>query len=120
MLRSHAGRLCAVAPILFSLVTVCFAQGSRGSITGRILDQQNAVIPGAVVNVKDVLTGVTTKAVTNQTGYYEANFLDPGTYGVSVEMPGFKSMLRIGNRSRNRGPSVDRSSDGSRPGEPVG
>ena len=93
---SHVSRICAIAPILFSFCTAGFAQGSRGSITGRILDQQNAVIPAAAVAVKDLLTGVTSKTVSNQTGYYEANFLDPGTYSVSVEVPGFKAMLRPG------------------------
>ena len=96
MLSSHAGRICVIALILCSLSLVCFAQGSRGSITGRILDQQNAVVPGAVVVVKNLLTGVTTKIVSNQTGYYEANFLDPGTYSVSAEAAGFKTMLRSG------------------------
>src|ERR1035438_2172035 len=93
---SHVSRICAIAPILFSFCTAGFAQGSRGSITGRILDQQNAVIPAAAVAVKDLLTGVTSKTVSNQTGYYEANFLDPGTYSVLVEVPGFKAMLRPG------------------------
>ena len=92
----HAVRVCALAPILLSLSTVCLAQGSRGSITGRILDQQTAVIPGAAVTVKNLQTGLTSKVVTNQTGYYETNFLDPGTYSVSAEVAGFKTMVRSG------------------------
>jgi len=96
MLCSHAWRIYVIAPLLFSSAAFCFAQGARGSITGRILDQQSAVIPGASVTVKDVLTGGTTKVVTNQTGYYEANFLDPGTYSVTVESPGFKVTTRSG------------------------
>ena len=96
MPRLRVGLIGAMALTVFSLSPIGFAQGSRGSITGRIVDQQNAVIPGASVVVKNVLTGVTTKGVTNQTGYYEADFLDPGTYSVAVEMPGFKTMLRSG------------------------
>src|ERR1022692_360322 len=96
MPRLRVGLIGAMALTVFSLSPIGFAQGSRGSIAGRIVDQQNAVIPGASVVVKNVLTGVTTKGVTNQTGYYEADFLDPGTYSVAVEMPGFKTMLRSG------------------------
>jgi len=96
MPRLHAARIGAIVLIALSLAPVCFAQGSRGSITGRIIDAQNAVIPGAAVTVKDVLTGVASKVVSNQTGYYEANFLDPGTYSVSAEVAGFKTMVRSG------------------------
>jgi hypothetical protein len=95
MPRLHLDRLCAWALFALSLSPVCFAQ-SRGSITGTVVDQQNSVIPGASVTVKDVLTGLITKVTTNQTGYYEANFLDPGTYSVSVEMNGFKTLVRDG------------------------
>jgi len=89
----RGGRICAILSIFLSLPAVCFAQ-SRASITGRIMDQQDAVIPGAAVTVKSLQTGVTTRVITNQTGYYEADFLDPGTYSIQAEAPGFKSMLR--------------------------
>ena len=91
----HVERLCALALVAFSLNGVGFAQVARQHHR-RVIDQQNAVIPGAAVTMKDVLTGVATKAVTNQTGYYEVNFLDPGTYSVSVEAAGFKTMIRDG------------------------
>jgi len=90
MLRLHVLALSLVLP------AVCYAQGARGSITGRITDPQNSIIPGASVTVKDTLTGGVTKAVTNQTGYYEVNFLDPGSYSVTVEAPGFKTSVRSG------------------------
>jgi hypothetical protein len=96
MLRLHVLRTSVCALTLFPISGVGFAQGARGSITGKVIDQQNAVVPGVAVTVKDVLTGVTSKIVTNQTGYYEANFLDPGTYSVSAEAPGFKTMIRAG------------------------
>ncbi|HEY3835189.1 MAG TPA: carboxypeptidase regulatory-like domain-containing protein [Bryobacteraceae bacterium] len=96
MQRLHVERLCVWVLIVLSVAAAGWAQGSRGSITGRVVDQQNAVIPSAAVTVKNVQTGVATKAVTNPTGYYEVNFLDPGTYSVSVEQPGFKGLIRGG------------------------
>src|ERR1017187_8879360 len=96
MSRSH---LRCTAVLLFaslSMSSVCLAQGSRGSITGKISDPQSAVVPGAVVTVLNVLTGVSGKIVTNQTGYYEANFLDPGTYSVTGGAAGFKGLVRSG------------------------
>ena len=89
MQRSRTARFAAIVFGLVSLSGMCFAQGSRGSITGRITDPQNSVVPGASIIVKSVLNCGVTKTATNQTGYYEVNFLDPGTYSVSAEAPGF-------------------------------
>jgi Carboxypeptidase regulatory-like domain len=89
-------RVIAVFFSVISLSTVCFAQGSRGSITGRITDPQSSIIPGVPVTVKNLQTGGTTRVTTNQTGYYEVNFLDPGSYSVSAEAPGFKTTIRAG------------------------
>ena len=95
MHRSHAGRICASALLFFALSAVGFAQ-SRGSITGRVTDPQNAVIAGASVTVKDILNGTANRVTTNQTGYYEVGNLDPGTYSVTVEQAGFKVTVRDG------------------------
>jgi hypothetical protein len=96
MLRSHFSRALGMALLLNCLSTQCFAQGSRGSITGKVTDAQSAVVPGATVTIKDLLNGGINKAVTNNTGYYEINFLDPGTYSVSAEASGFKTTVRSG------------------------
>ena len=79
MLRSHSprGRALVLGAALLSLAAICPAQETRGSITGKITDSQNALIPGAPVTVTNVLTGVSNKVATNQTGYYEVDFLDP-------------------------------------------
>ena len=96
MSRSHSQCTAAVLFLSLSISSVCLAQGSRGSITGKISDPQSAVVPGATVTILNVLTGVSSKITTNQTGYYEANFLDPGTYSVTVEAAGFKRLVRSG------------------------
>jgi len=72
------------------------AQETRGAITGRVLDPQNAVIVGALVTVTNADTNVSTRLRTNETGYYEANLLLPGSYGVTAEMSGFKRTVRGG------------------------
>ena len=82
--------------LLLSISTVCLAQESRGSITGKVVDPQNSVVPGATVVVTNTATNVSDKATTNQTGYFEANFLNPGPYSVSVESSGFKKLVRSG------------------------
>jgi hypothetical protein len=98
MLSSYLqrGRAVVLGAALLSFSVICPAQETRGSITGKITDPQSAVIPAAPVTVTDVLTGVSNKVTTNQTGYYEVNFLDPGTYSVSAEAAGFKTIVRSG------------------------
>jgi hypothetical protein len=95
-LHSQRSRTLVLGAALLSLSVICPAQETRGSITGKITDPQSAVIPGAPVTVTNTLTGVVNKITTNQTGYYEVNFLDPGTYSVSGDAAGFKTTLRTG------------------------
>lgn len=72
------------------------AQESRGAITGRVTDPQGSVVPNAQVIITNTQTNETRRTVTNETGYYEVNFLEPSTYTVAVEAQGFKRFLRSG------------------------
>ncbi|MBX5496434.1 MAG: carboxypeptidase regulatory-like domain-containing protein, partial [Bryobacteraceae bacterium] len=72
------------------------AQDTRGTISGTVTDAQSAVIAGATVVVTNTGTGVSTRLTTNSSGYYEAPLLLPGTYTITVEMEGFKRMVRSG------------------------
>ncbi len=73
-----------------------YAQEARGSITGRIGDASGAVVAGAKVTVANTLTNEARSVSTNDTGYYEVNFLEPSTYRVTVEAAGFKRIVRSG------------------------
>jgi len=87
MLRSHVVQNRALflgVALLLSISTVCLAQESRGSITGKVVDPQNSVVPGAAVVVTNTATNVSDHATTNQTGYFEVVSLNPGPYSVSV------------------------------------
>lgn len=62
-----------------------------GEIRGTVTDASGAVIPGASVEIRDILTGVITNVVTDTHGIYDAASLIPGTYSVSFSMQGFKT-----------------------------
>ena len=81
---------------LWLLSGSAWGQQSLGSITGRVSDPQGGVIPGAQVVITHTDTNAITRVTTNATGYFESNFLQPGTYTVSVESTGFKKALRTG------------------------
>lgn len=72
------------------------AQETRSIIFGRILDPSDAPVAGATVTVTNADTNTTVTRKTNETGYYEANFLLPGTYSVTAGMEGFKKVVQRG------------------------
>ncbi len=87
-----------IPAVLISLLlpAACWAQESRGSIAGRVIDPQGAVIPGANVTVANTDTNATTRSATNAAGYFEVNLLNPGNYSVTVESAGFRRLVRTG------------------------
>ena len=98
MVRAHleVNRTLFVCVVLLLTGMSCFAQESRGSITGKVIDPQNAVVPGAKVIVTNVDTNVSNTVTTNSTGYWEVNFLIPGDYSVTAESAGFNTLKRSG------------------------
>ena len=82
---------CLVAGLALPLAAA--AQETRGKISGTVRDN-GGVIPGASVKITNTDTSVSQNLTTNESGYFEASFLNPGTYAVSVQMPGFKAAVR--------------------------
>lgn len=70
------------------------AQTGNASLGGIVQDPTNALIPGVTVTAKNVATAVTTTQITNEAGVYNFPVLQPGTYEVSAELPGFKKSLQ--------------------------
>ena len=64
------------------------AQTFTGSITGTVVDEQGAAVPGASVTVTGKTRPRTT--VTEADGTYRFAGLDPGVYEVTVEMASFR------------------------------
>jgi hypothetical protein len=72
------------------------AQTFRGTILGTVTDSSGGAIPGAMVTIKNVDTGLTRAVTTSDDGSYAAPELPIGNYSVSVEKPGFKTALVSG------------------------
>ncbi len=75
---------------LFLASTAAFSQVTTGSILGTVHDSTGAVVPNATITITDTGKGTISTKQTNSSGDYDVPFLIPGTYTVSVEMPGFK------------------------------
>ena len=65
------------------------AQAVRGQVRGLVTDQTGSVLPGAKVTLSNVNTGVITVKPTDNAGIYVFDFVEPGTYTVTVESGGF-------------------------------
>ena len=86
--------MIVLALVVLALPAVADAQETRGRITGRVTDATKGAIPGATVTVTDPARNTTVTVVTNDQGLFQANFLLPGTYKVTVELAGFKTHVQ--------------------------
>lgn len=72
------------------------AQFKSSSITGTVSDEKGAVLPGANVSITETNTHVSTTVKTNAAGQYTAPYLEPGSYEVKVQAPGFGTFEKTG------------------------
>src|SRR5512145_1282860 len=73
-----------------------FPQGSHGSITGTITDSAGALMPGVRVEARNTATDALFQVASSSTGAYAFPQLPPGSYQISVALPGFKQYTRTG------------------------
>src|ERR1700733_12117111 len=94
-MRKNATRQLLSIFLLVLVTGAAFAQMSgSGTITGTLTDPSGAVVPGAAVTLRDTDTGIERKTQTNEAGIYNATFLKPSHYEVSVSKPGFAKVVR--------------------------
>ena len=65
------------------------AQEARAHVQGLVTDSSNAAISGADVTLVNVKTGVRMVRPTSETGLYRFDYVDPGTYNLTIEVTGF-------------------------------
>ena len=88
------------------LAGAAFAQEFRGSLSGKVIDQQQSVVPGAKITATETETGAKFNTVSNGDGTYVLPFLPPGPYALTAEAPGFKKYfnknLRVSTNEREQ------------------
>ena len=77
---------------LLVLAPSASAQKTSGTITGTVTDPSGAVVPSATVSVVSERTGAARETVTNEQGSFSFPELQPGTYSITVNKPGFKKL----------------------------
>ena len=82
--------------VLILLASVCYGQQLTGTLTGTVADSAGAVVPNAKVTMTNEASGDIRSSVSNGSGYFAITAIQPGTYTVSIEAPGFKKFQRTG------------------------
>ncbi len=82
------------AGIVTCAAALALAQEFRGSITGRVVDNNGAAVVNAIVTVTNNATNASTSTTTNGDGGYTVLYLIPGSYSEAVEAKGFKKTVR--------------------------
>src|SRR5687768_17107357 len=97
---------CVLASVLRTLILIAAVvvptavwgaagdQDPRGALTGHVTDPSGAAIADAEVRATNAATGISTSGRTSNAGVFSIPFLPPGTYAVTVELPGFRKFVR--------------------------
>ncbi len=72
------------------------SQSSTGTISGVVLDENGALIAGAVVTARNTATGFSRNSTTKFEGRYHFENIPTGTYEVTVDAPNFSRYFRSG------------------------
>lgn len=79
-----------------AMIATLYAQTSRGTVTGTVLDPTGAVIGGARATLTGADTGVRLSTTSNEAGVFRFDAVDLGIYGLTVAHPGFQTYSAAG------------------------
>ena len=89
-------RSVSIARLLFFALVPIPLVAQTAEISGIISDPSGLAVPEATVTVKAQATGATREIVSNHEGLYSVASLPPGSYEITIEAAGFKSVHQRG------------------------
>src|SRR2546427_8733351 len=82
------------AVLVFSALSLnAFSQSTNATVGGTVQDASGAFIPGVSISATNTGTGIATTVISNDAGAYQFASLQPGTYDLKAELPGFQAAL---------------------------
>src|SRR5947207_15937024 len=93
MYRSLSIATVGLGLVLFAAAPARAQQGT-GELRGRVVDAQNAVLPGVAVVAKNEASGQFREVVSGADGSFFMSALTPGSNEVTAQLAGFKKYRR--------------------------
>lgn len=93
-MRGSLAPVIAPLVVALSLSGSILSQSSTGSISGTIVDENDAVIPRATVTGRNTATGFVRSVTTDSNGRYRLADIPTGTYKLTIDAPNFKRIIR--------------------------
>ena len=82
---------------VFGILTAAsclMAQSFQGGIRGTVTDGTGAAVAAAKVTLVEQATGISRSTISESGGQYSFTALDPASYSITIEAPGFKQLDR--------------------------
>ncbi|MDE3105290.1 MAG: carboxypeptidase regulatory-like domain-containing protein [Acidobacteriota bacterium] len=94
--RNFANFRLLLLPLILFFACVAGHAQANSTITGTVLDKEGAAIPNADIVLTSESTGFVYKTVSNDSGLYTVNGLNPGAYDIKVSAKGFQTFVSKG------------------------
>jgi hypothetical protein len=88
------GLMKSVALVLVVFTVAVVGQDTQGLLKGTVLDPRGGAVVGVTVEVRNQATGSIRSLTSNESGYFIAPNLQPGSYTITVTAPGFQKYVR--------------------------
>jgi hypothetical protein len=92
----RAALACASLLSLLPASGLSQTQATTGVISGTVVDQTDAALPGASVVIRNTETNFEKTETTDTSGRFRAILLPLGPYRITVSLPGFATLVREG------------------------
>ena len=100
-------KLAALLIFLWGAALVLNAQSNYAVVRGSVLDPQHRPVPGARIDLLTTSTGASRGVVSDAAGLYEIDGLEPGSYKLTVDQPGFMQGVQTLNLEVGQQMTVD-------------
>ncbi|HEV8133007.1 MAG TPA: TonB-dependent receptor [Acidobacteriota bacterium] len=83
--------------VLLAAISFGLAQTGTSRINGTVTDASGAIVPGVTVTAKNEATGITYTQLTTDAGLFAFPDLPAGSYTITAELAGFKTIKKTNN-----------------------